>query len=59
MADSTKDRGEPDRSRISLSQAHEIRYWTEQFGVTEAQLRTAVELTGNSTDEVRRFLNRR
>ena len=30
MSDDLKNRGEPDRSRISLSEEHEVRYWTKR-----------------------------
>jgi hypothetical protein len=53
MSDNTSNRGEPDRSRISLEQEHEVRYWTETLGCTEEQLREAVAAVGNSADEVR------
>jgi hypothetical protein len=58
MSDSTRNRGEPDRSRISLSQSHEVSYWTSELGVSEAELRRAVESAGNSVEDVRRFLRR-
>ena len=53
MSDNPNDRGEPDRSRISLEQEHEVRYWTEALDCTEEQLREAVAAVGNSADEVR------
>ena len=56
MSDDKKDRGEPDRSRISLSEDYEVRYWTERFGVTKEQLAVAVDKVGNSADAVRRAL---
>jgi hypothetical protein len=59
MSDSNRNRSEPDRSRISLSQDHEVQYWTRELGVSEWELRNAVDRAGNSPDEVRRFLRRR
>ena len=56
MSDDKKNRGEPDRSRISLSEEHEVRYWTERFGVTKEQLAVAVGKVGNSADAVRQAL---
>jgi hypothetical protein len=50
MSDDKIDRGEPDRSRFSLSEDHEARYWTERFGFTREQFAVAV---GNSADAVR------
>jgi len=57
MADDTKSRGPQDRSRISLSQDHEIRYWTEKFGVSVEPLR-AVQKAGPSTDAVAKELGK-
>ena len=54
MADDLKNRGQPDRSRISLSEDHEVRYWTHEFGVTESQLRRVIEQVGNSVAAVRK-----
>lgn len=58
MSDDIGNRGEPDRSRISLNQDHEVQYWTRELGVAEWELRNAVQRAGNSPDEVRRFLRR-
>ena len=33
-----------------------MRYWTQEFGVTERQLRQAVQRVGSSADEVREHL---
>jgi hypothetical protein len=56
MSDDTSDRGAADRSRISLSQPWEVRYWTEALGVSEQQLRDVVGRVGNSADAVRAAL---
>jgi len=56
MADNTDDRGPQDRARVSLDQDHEVRYWTERFGVSEEQLRAAVKAAGVSADEVEKYL---
>lgn len=47
-----------DRQLISLEQPHEIRSWTESFGVTEEQLRAAVAAVGHSAEKVREYLRR-
>ena len=57
MADDLKNRGEPDRSRISLSEEHELRYWTHEFGVTESHLRGVIDRVGNSVAAVRRHFD--
>lgn len=59
MSDDMKNRGEPDRSRISLSQDHEVAYWSRELGLSPSELRTAVVMAGSSPDDVRRFVNRR
>jgi hypothetical protein len=53
MSDDSKQRGEHDRSRISLQQEHEVRYWTEALGVTKEELEEAVRAVGPSADELR------
>ncbi|RYY87871.1 MAG: DUF3606 domain-containing protein [Comamonadaceae bacterium] len=45
-----------DRGRIALEEPHAVRYWTRAFGVTEAQLRAAVQATGDATHAVRQQL---
>ena len=56
MSDDTSHRGPQDRSRINMSQAHEVRYWTQALGVSEAELSRAVGAVGSSADKVREFL---
>ena len=52
MADDPNIRGQQDRSRINVDQAHELRYWSDKFGVTEQQLRDAVDAVGPMVDDV-------
>jgi Protein of unknown function (DUF3606) len=52
MADDKTLKGPQDRSRISLSEDYEVRYWCEKFGVTEEELRAAVKRVGNSAKAV-------
>lgn len=56
MSDNLQDRGNPDRKRIALGEAHEVRYWTQKFGVSEEELRRVVEEVGNSAAEVEKRL---
>lgn len=56
MADDKQAVGSPDRDRISLSEDYEIRDWTTSLGVSEAELREAVDAVGNSADAVRAYL---
>lgn len=45
-----------DRKLISLEEPHEVRSWTESFGVSEEKLRAAVAAVGHSADKVREYL---
>ena len=56
MPDDLTNRGEPDRSRISLTEEHEVRYWTKALGVDRDTLRKAVDKVGNSAATVRKEL---
>ena len=56
MNDDKRNRGEPDGSRINLNEDYEVRYWTEQLGVTKEELAVAVKKVGNSADAVRKLL---
>jgi hypothetical protein len=58
MPDSPTNRGEPDRSRVSLQQPHEVSYWTKRFGVSREQLEQAVSAVGNSVEAIERHLRR-
>jgi hypothetical protein len=58
VADDRTKRGAQDRSRINLDQEHEIRYWTREFGVSEAALTAAVAKVGSSVQAVWRELHR-
>ncbi len=59
MADDKQANGSPDRGRISLSEDYEIRDWTQSLGVSEAELREAVDAVGNSVEAVRGYLRPR
>lgn len=58
MSDDLTKRGEPDRSRIALGEEHEIRYWATKFGVSEEELRAAVDAVGSSVPNVHQWLER-
>lgn len=60
MSDASNNRGEPDRSLISLEQAHEVRYWTRVLGVSEGELRDAIAQVGtHSATRIREYLTTR
>lgn len=58
QGDDLNNRGPADRSKISLRQAWEIRYWTKALGLTEAQLRVAVARVGHGAAAVRAYLRK-
>jgi hypothetical protein len=58
MADDLKNRGAQDRSRVNVHEDHEVRYWTEKWGVTKDQLTKAVERAGVSAQAVARELGK-
>jgi hypothetical protein len=59
MSDDMKNRGPQDRTRISLSEEHEVRYWTQALGVSKEQLAAAVQAVGSSAERVRAHLGKR
>jgi len=54
--DDRKNKGQPDRSKINMHEAHEVKYWTHQLGVSRDQLQAAVEKVGNAAAAVRKEL---
>jgi hypothetical protein len=56
MADDRTKRGSADRSKISMTEDHEVRYWTKHLDVTREQLQRAVDKVGNSAAAVRKEL---
>jgi len=48
MSDDTSKKGIQDRTRINTSEDYELRYWSEKFGVSQDQLKAAVNKVGNS-----------
>jgi Protein of unknown function (DUF3606) len=56
--DDLTKRGPQDRSRISVTEPWEVKYWCERLGVTPAQLKRAVKSAGPSVKNVRRQLGK-
>ena len=56
MADDLKNRGAQDRARVNVNEDHEVRYWTQKWGVSQEQLAAAVNKVGVSADAVAREL---
>ncbi|MBW8295477.1 DUF3606 domain-containing protein [Sphingopyxis sp.] len=59
MADDKTNIGSTDGDRVSLGEDYEILNWTRSLGVSEAELREAVDAVGNSVDAVRAYLKPR
>ena len=59
MADNLQKAGAQDRSRITVHEEWEVRYWTEALGVSKEQLEEAVKQVGPVADQVREHLKRR
>jgi len=59
MADDTDKKGQADRLRINVNEPHEVRYWTQELGLTEDQLRQAVQAVGVMAENVRIHLGKR
>lgn len=49
-------RGQPDRSKINMSESFEIKYWLKTLGVSMTELKRAVDKVGNSAAAVRKEL---
>ena len=56
MSDDHLKKGMQDRTRINTSEDYELRYWSEKFGVTQDQLKAAVNKVGNSVSAVEKEL---
>ncbi len=59
MSDDRSNRGEPDRSRVSLGEDYELRYWTRTLGAGPQELMDAIGAVGNSAERVREYLKQR
>ncbi|WP_326914900.1 DUF3606 domain-containing protein [Sphingopyxis chilensis] len=59
MSDDPSNIGAPDRDLVSLSEDYEVRDWTKALGVSEQELREAVDAVGNSAAKVRDYLKAR
>ena len=57
MADSLTNRVQPDRSKINMHEAHEVKYWTHALGITRDDLQKAVDKVGSSAAAVRKQLS--
>jgi Protein of unknown function (DUF3606) len=51
-------RTNPERSRIDLDAAHQVRHWTKKWAVTKAELQQAVEKVGPTVKAVEKELGK-
>ncbi len=58
MPDDLTNRGPQDRARVNLSEPHEVKYWTQKWGVSAEQLKQAVTKAGTSAAAVARQLGK-
>lgn len=56
MADDPTLTRPQDAQRVNVYQEHEIRYWSEKFGVSVEALREAVEQVGPMVENVADYL---
>ena len=56
MSDDLSKKGMQDRTRVNTSEDHEVRYWSERFGVSQERLKAAVQKVGNSVSAVEKEL---
>ena len=54
--DNLTKREQPDRSKINMHEAYEVKYWTHALGVSKEKLKQAVDKVGNSAAAVRKEL---
>ena len=58
MSDNLEKKRPQDATRINLVEKWELNYWTDEFGVSEDELREAIKAVGNLTENVRKFLRK-
>jgi hypothetical protein len=56
MPDDKQNAGPRDRGRINLTEDYEVRYWTEELGVSKEKLTALVREHGNSVERIRQAL---
>ena len=58
MSDDKSEVGRQDRSRINIHEDYELRDWSNKFGVSQDELKKAVQKVGNSAEAVRKHLGK-
>jgi hypothetical protein len=54
--DELNNNGAGARSKINMKEAWEVKYWTKELGISEAELQSAVDKVGNSAAAIRKEL---
>jgi 3-oxoacyl-[acyl-carrier-protein] synthase III len=55
--DNLQKKGTADRSKINMSEAFEVKYWTKELGISREKLQQLVDKVGNSAAAVRKELS--
>ncbi len=58
MSDVQKMQEAQERAVITLKEPHEVRYWTDEFGISEDELRGLIDRVGSCAKDVRQALGR-
>lgn len=58
MADNLQNAGPQDRSRINVHEEWELRYWTQELGVSKERLAELVKEVGPTVAAVRQRLTK-
>ena len=56
MADDLSKKGPQDRSHIIMQEDYEVKYWAHHLGVSQEELKRAVDKVGTSAAAVRKEL---
>jgi hypothetical protein len=57
MADDPKETRPQDAQRVNVAQEHELRYWSQKFGVSPEQLKRVVSRVGPMAEDVERAIS--
>jgi Protein of unknown function (DUF3606) len=57
MADNPAKTAPQDAQRVNVDQEHELRYWSQKFGVSPEQLKKVVGRVGPMADDVERVIS--
>ena len=58
MSDDKSKTGKSDRDRINVEEEYELRDWSEKFGVTPDELKSAVRRVGPMAKDVQKHLGK-